>query len=382
MRPFTISVAFGCGLALAGGIGPASAASAKPSVEPAAFGVTSDGQPVEIYTLRNSHGWTAKVLTFGAAIYSLEVPDRQGRLANITANRQSLADYETKGGAFGSVLGRYANRIGGGKLVVDGKTYSLPLNNGPNHIHGGPKGFNKRVWKAQALPRKDAAALKLTYTSVDGEEGYPGTLVCTIVYELNDRNEWKMDYTATTDKPTVVNLSNHAYWNLAGAYAGTVLDHLLTVNADEVLRVDETLIPTGEMAAVAGTPLDFRRPRRVGERIAEITENHFNGGYDHCFVVRHKKPGNLTLCATLKDLKSGRVMEVLTTEPGVQVYSANFPSGSVVGPDHYAYPKHAGLCLETQHFPDSPNKPNFPSTLLKPGQVFRSTTLHRFRIGS
>ena len=380
MRKFTITLGFAGVLLLAGATDAASAASGKPSVESAAFGVTSDGQPVEIYTLRNSHGWTAKVLTFGAAIHSLEVPDRDGRLANITANRPSLADYETKGGAFGSVIGRFANRIAGGNLVIEGRKYSLPLNNGPNHIHGGPKGFHKRVWKAEALPRKDAAALKLTYTSADGEEGYPGTLVCTVVYELNDRNEWKMDYTATTDKPTVVNLSNHAYWNLAGAYSGTVLDHLLTVNAHQVLRVDQTLIPTGEMEPVAGTPLDFRQPRRVGERIGEITDKHFNGGYDHCFVIRRSQPGDLTLCATLKDPKSGRVMEVLTTEPGVQIYSANFPAGSVTGPDNYAYPKHAGLCLETQHFPDSPNKPNFPTTLLKPGQVFRSTTVHRFRI--
>jgi aldose 1-epimerase len=357
-----------------------SAAEATPTVEKAPFGSTSDGQQVEVYTLRNSHGLTAKVLTFGAAIYSLEVPDRDGKMANVNANRPGLADYEAKGGAFGSVIGRYANRIGGASFTIAGVKYSLAANNGPNHIHGGPKGFTKRVWKAEPVISKDAAALKLTYTSADGEEGYPGKLNCTLVYELNDRNEWKMDYTANTDKATVLNFANHSYWNLGGAYSGTALDHLLTVNADQFLKVDEFLIPTGEFVPVANSPLDFRQPRRVGERIGEIKEKHFNGGYDHCFVIKHVKPGDLTLCAKLEDPKSGRTMEVLTTEPGVQVYSANAPSGANVGPGGYAYPKHAAVCLETQHYPDSPNKPAFPTTLLKPGETFRSTTIHRFGV--
>jgi len=361
---------------------PCNAAGAVPSVEKVPFGATGDGQAVEMYTLRNSRGLVAKVLTFGAAIYSLEVPDRNGMFTNVNANRPGLADYEAKGGAFGSVIGRFANRIAGASFTIDDVKYPLAANNGPNHIHGGPKGFTKRVWKAEPLASKDAAALRLTYTSADGEEGYPGTLICTLVYELNDRNEWKMDYTAKTDKTTVLNLSNHSYWNLGGAYSGTALDHLLTVNADKVLRVDETLIPTGEFVPVADSPLDFRQPRRVGERIGEIKERHFNGGYDHCFVINHKKPGDLTLCAKLEDQKSGRTMEVLTTEPGVQVYSANAPSGANVGPSGYAYPKHAAVCLETQHFPDSPNKPSFPTTLLKPGETFRSTTIHRFGIAN
>jgi len=357
-----------------------SAAEARPTVEKAVFGSTSDGQQVEVYTLRNSHGLTAKVLTFGAAIYSLEVPDRDAKMANVNANRPGLADYEAKGGAFGSVIGRYANRIGGASFTIDGVKYSLAANNGPNHIHGGPKGFTKRVWKAEPAITKDAAALNLTYTSADGEEGYPGKLTCTLTYELNDRNEWKMDYTANTDKTTVLNFANHSYWNLGGAYSGTALDHLLTVNADQVLKVDEMLIPTGEFLPVANSPLDFRQPRRVGERIGEIKEKHFNGGYDHCFVIKHAKPGDLTLCAKLEDPKSGRTMEVLTTEPGVQVYSANAPAGANVGPGGYAYPKHAAVCLETQHYPDSPNKPAFPTTLLKPGETFRSTTIHRFGV--
>jgi aldose 1-epimerase len=359
---------------------PCSAAEARPTVEKAPFGSTSDGQQVEVYTLRNSHGLTAKVLTFGAAIYSLEVPDRDAKMANVNANRPGLADYEAKGGAFGSVIGRYANRIGGASFTIDGVKYSLAANNGPNHIHGGPKGFTKRVWKAEPAITKDAAALKLTYTSADGEEGYPGKLTCTLTYELNDRNEWKMDYTANTDKATVLNFANHSYWNLGGAYSGTALDHLLTVNADQVLKVDEMLIPTGEFLPVANSPLDFRQPRRVGERIGEIKEKHFNGGYDHCFVIKQVKPGDLTLCAKLEDPKSGRTMEVLTTEPGVQVYSANAPAGANVGPGGYAYPKHAAVCLETQHYPDSPNKPAFPTTLLKPGETFRSTTIHRFGV--
>jgi aldose 1-epimerase len=222
--------------------------------------------------------------------------------------------------------------------------------------------------------------VKLTYLSRDGEEGYPANLTATVIYELNDQNEWKMDYTAVTDKPTVVNLCNHAYWNLAGAYSGTVLDQLLQVNATRYLAVDEGLIPTGEFKPVAGTPLDFRTPRAIGSRIGEITEKHFNGGYDHCLVVDHRKKGALSFCARQEDPKSGRVMEVWTTAPGVQIFSANFPDRSVSGPGGYEYPKHAGLCLETQAFPDSPNKPQFPTTALYPGQKYRSTTIHKFSV--
>jgi aldose 1-epimerase len=355
-------------------------AAARPSVEKTPFGTTRDGQPAELVTLRNSRGLTAQILTYGAAIHSLEAPDRKGHFDNLSANHQTLADYETKGGAFGSVIGRFANRIGGASFAIDGVKYQLAANNGPNHIHGGPGGFARRVWKAEPLVTKDAAAVKLTYTSADGEEGYPGKLACTLVYELNDRNEFKLDYTATTDKPTVLNLCNHAYWNLAGAYSGTALGLVLTLNADQSLRVDNALIPTGEFAPVNGSALDFRQPRKIGDRIGEITEKHFNGGYDHCFVINHKKPGDLTLCARLEDPVSGRTMEVLTTEPGVQVYTANTPAGSTTGPNGYTYPKHYAVCLETQHFPDSPNKPSFPSTLLKPGEVFHSTTIHRFGV--
>ncbi len=357
---------------------PTSTATAG-TIDKVPFGTTRDGQAVELYTLKNSGGASAKVMTFGAIIYSLEMPDRQGQFTNITANRETLADYEARSGAFGSLIGRYANRIAGGKFKLDGQTISLPVNAGPNHIHGG-KGFDKRVWNAKPITGKDAVALELTYVSKDGEEGYPGTLHCTVVYELNDQNEWKMDYTATTDKPTVVNLCNHAYWNLAGAYSGTVLGQVLQANADRYLSVDQTLIPTGQLLPVANTPLDFRTPHTIGERIGDIREKQFNGGYDHCLVINQWRPGELTRSAKLSDPKSGRTMEVWTTEPGVQIYSANFPNGALTGPGNYPYPKHAGICLETQHYPDSPNHPEFPSTTLRPGQTYRATTVHKFGV--
>jgi aldose 1-epimerase len=368
---------------VAGGAGWAAEPAPAPrslSLEQAPFGTTQEGQPVELYTLRNTSGVTVKVMTYGAIIYSLETPDRDGRLANVTANRESLADYEKRSACFGSLIGRYANRIAQGQFRLDGRQVSLPRNGGAHHIHGGVRGFDKRVWKAEPLRGQEFVALKLTYTSPDGEEGYPGTLNCTVRYELNDGNEWKMDYTARSDKPTPVNFSNHAYWNLAGAQSGTVLDQALTVNADRYLLVDDTLIPTGEMAPVEGTPLDFRAAHGIGERIGQIEGRHFNGGYDHCLVLNHRQAGDLTFCAKLKDRKSGRTMEVFTTEPGVQIYSANFPSGAIEGPDGYAYPKHAGICLETQHFPDSPNKPQFPSTILRPGETYHSSTIHKFGV--
>jgi aldose 1-epimerase len=352
----------------------------KPTIEKAHFGVTRNGQAVEIYTLRNTNGFIAKVMTYGAVIYSLETPDREGRLANVTANRETLADYEERSACFGSLIGRYANRIAHGQFTLDGKQVVLARNGGPNHIHGGVVGFDKRVWKAQPHQEKDSVALELSYTSKDGEEGYPGTLSCTVMYTLNNDNEWRMEYSAETDKPTIVNLCNHAYWNLAGAYSGTILDQVLTLNADKYLLVDETLIPTGEYAPVAGTPLDFRTPHRLGERIASISEKQFGGGYDHCFVVNHRVDGDLAFTAKLEDLKSGRAMEVLTTEPGVQLYTANFAAGSLTGAQGYRYPRHLGVCLETQHFPDSPNKPQFPSTILRPGQIYRARTVLKFSV--
>ncbi len=350
------------------------------SIDKTFFGTTPEGQTVDLYTLKNPLGTTVKVLTYGAVIYSVEVPDKNGHVANITANCASLDDYEHRSPCFGALIGRYANRIAGGRFSLDGQVYNLPLNNGPNHIHGGPKGFDKQVWRAEPVQVHDLVGLKLTYTSVDGENGYPGNLKCTVLYELNNRNEWKMDYTATTDKATPVNISNHAYWNLAGVYSGTVLDQVLTVNADKYLRADAALIPTGEIVPVEDTPLDFRAPHTVGQRMGAIKEPQFGGGYDHCLVVNHKVPGDLVLAARLKDPKSGRTMEVFTTEPGVQIFTANFGPGAFSGPNGYAYPRHLGLCLECQHYPDSPNKPNFPSTILRPGQAYHATTILKFGI--
>lgn len=378
------TLALGLGFALLGSAGcsPLKQGTDSPdaqlSVWSTSFGATRTGEAVELYTLRNRHGVTAKVMTYGAILYSLEVPDKEGKFTNVTLNRETVADYERKSPCFGALLGRYANRIAHGEFTLDGKVVSLPRNGGPNHIHGGVRGFDKRVWHGEPLQGKDFVALKLAYTSQDGEEGYPGKLTCTVRYELNDRNEWKMEYTATTDKPTPVNLSNHAYWNLAGAECGDVLGQVLTVNADKDLAVDDTLIPTGELLLVAGTPLDFNAPHTIGERIGLIQEKQFNGGYDHCLVLHHKKPGDLTLCARLMDPKSGRVMEVFTTQPGVQLYSANFPAGAFEGPGGYSYPSHAGFCLETEHFPDSPNHADFPSTILRPGETYHELTVHHF----
>jgi aldose 1-epimerase len=351
------------------------------SVESASFGRTKGGQEVSIYTLQNENGVRAKVITYGAIIYSLELPDKTGKLVNVTANRETLADYEARNACFGAVVGRFANRIANASFSLDGKKFSITPNAGKHHIHGGSKGFDKVVWTARAIRSPDSVAVQMEYTSVDGEEGYPGTLKCVVLYELNNKNEWKMQYSATSDKATPVNLSNHAYWNLAGAYSGNVLQHELTVNAEQYLLADEALIPTGEFASVEGTPVDFRQSHKIGERIGKITDKQFGGGYDHCMVIKKTKPGELAFAAKLKEPVSGRTMEVWTTEPGVQIFSANFGPGAFEGPGGYAYPRHLGLCLETQHFPDSPNKTNFPSTILRPGQAFNSTTIHKFGLG-
>jgi len=352
----------------------------KLSVEKTSFGTTRDGEAVELYTLKNANGIVAKVITYGAIIESLEVPDKEGHLANVTANCASLTDYEDRSPCFGALIGRYANRIAHGSFSLDGKQVSLPRNAGAHHIHGGARGFNKRVWRAEPLHGSDYVGLRLSYLAKDGEEGYPGNLTCTVVYELNNRNEWRMEYTAQTDKTTVVNLSNHSYWNLAGAQSGTALDHLLTVNADKYLLADADLIPTGDIRSVEGTPVDFRQPHRVGERMAQIKEKQFGGGYDHCLVLNHSRPADLVFCAKVTDPKSGRTMEVSTTQPGVQIFTANFQSGAFSGPNGYKYPRHLGLCLETQHFPDSPNHPQFPSTVLKPGETYKEVTVHKFGV--
>jgi len=356
------------------------AAAGAPTVEKKPFGQTKAGVPVSLYTLDNGTGMRAGILTLGAIIYFVEAPDRDGRLANVTLNRETAAEYEEKSFGFGSLIGRYANRIAKGRFTLDGHEYPLAVNAAPNHIHGGLRGFDKRIWAAEPLQDGESAGVRLTYLSVDGEEGYPGNLRCVVTYRLTRNQQFWMEFTATTDKPTVVNLCNHAYWNLAGAESGDVLGQILTTKADQYLPADASLIPTGEILPVAGTPLDFSTPHTIGERIGDFSEPQFKGGYDHCLVVERTRAGDRVPCARLEDPKSGRFMEVSTTAPGMQLYSGNFPAGAITGPGGYPYPAHPGLAIETQAFPDSPNQPKFPSVVLRPGATYRSVTVLRFGV--
>jgi len=337
------------------------------------FGQTPDGKQVDLYTLVNSNGLTAKITNYGAILVSLEVPDRDGNLADIALGYDNLADYIKRGAFFGATVGRYANRIGGAKFVLDGIEYKLATNNGPNHIHGGKKGFDKVLWRLEDIKAEgDQAVVKLSYVSEDGEEGYPGNLACSVTYTLTSENELKINYEAETDKTTIVNLTNHSYFNLAGQGRGDVLGHVLMLNADKYTVFDGALIPTGEVQSVTGTPLDFTTPKAIGSRIGQVGK-----GYDQNYVL-NSSGDSLALCARVSEPTSGRVMEVHTTEPGVQLYTGNFLDGSLIGKDGKAYKKHYGFCLETQHFPDSPNKPEFPSVVLHPGQKFTSETVFKF----
>jgi len=338
------------------------------------FGALPDGTPVLLYTLINKRGMVAKITDYGAILTELWVPDARGNVTNVVHGFDNLDQYVKGHPFFGAIAGRYANRIANGKFTLDGKEYTLAKNNGPNHLHGGVKGFDKKVWKSRALPATaDSVAVEFTCTSPDGEEGYPGTMKVTVTYTLTNDNELRIDYDATTDKPTVVNLTNHSYFNLAGG--GSILDHLLVINADRYTVPDTTLIPTGEIAPVKGTAFDFREPKPIGRDIAAVMEG--TKGYDHNFVIVGGG-GKLTLGARATDPRSGRVMEVWTTEPGVQLYCGNHLNGSVKGVGGVSYPQHSGFCLETQHFPDSPNKPNFPSCVLRPGEALKSTTAFKF----
>ncbi len=345
------------------------------TVEKQLFGKTRDGADVDLYTIRNRHGLTVKVMTYGATITSVETPDRSGRIENITLTLDSLDDYLRGHPCLGSTIGRFGNRIAKGRFVLDGVDYQLATNNGANHLHGGPRGFDKVVWQASPVQDGNWAGVHFTYQSADGEEGYPGNLLAEVTYSVTDDNELRMDYKATTDQPTLVNLTNHAYWNLAGERHGDVLRQELMINADRYLPVDDTQIPTGELRPVAGTPWDFRQPMAIGARIAET-----GGGYDHCYVLN--KDDNHTTRPTLaargEDPSSGRVMEVYTTEPGVQLYTAN--GLKVELPSGRNYGKHFGFCLETQHYPDSPNRPEFPTTVLRPGERYTQLTVHRFSV--
>jgi aldose 1-epimerase len=338
------------------------------------FGNLPDGTAVDIYTLTNTSGLEARIMTYGATLVSLKLPDRGGALADVNLGFDTLEGYLGTHPYFGVIVGRYANRIAKGRFTLDGVGYTLALNNNGNTLHGGLKGFDKVVWKAEAIQFADSVGLKLTYLSKDMEEGYPGNLAVTVVYALANAGELRIDYEAVTDKKTPVNLTNHAYWNLKGEGNGDILDHVLKLEADRYTAVDSpvTLIPTGEIAAVAGTPLDFTAPHTLGERIARV-----EGGYDHNFVLK-SGGGKLALAARVEALSSGRAMEIWTDQPAIQLYTGNFLDGTVVGKGGQAYRKHSGFCLETQHFPDSPNHPNFPTTILEPGQTYRTTTVHKF----
>jgi aldose 1-epimerase len=340
-----------------------------------AFGKTADGKAVELYTLTNPRA-QVKIMTYGGIIVSLRVPDRDGKLGDVVLGYNNLDGYLKSSPYFGSITGRYANRIAKGKFSLNGRDYTLAKNNDENHLHGGLKGFDKVVWEAKELKVKNGVGVALSYLSKDGEEGYPGNLAVTVAYTLTDDNGLRIDYTATTDKPTVVNLTNHSYFNLAGV--GSILDHQIMINADRFTPVDATLIPTGELRSVKGTPMDFTKPAAIGARINQDDEQLKLGrGYDHNFVL-NGGDGKLKLAARVFEPTSGRVLEVYTTEPGVQFYTGNFLDGSITGKGGQVYQQRYGFCLESQHFPDSPNQPKFPSTVLKPGQKYTSTTIYKF----
>jgi aldose 1-epimerase len=343
------------------------------------WGKTSDG-PVEIFTLTNAHGVEARITSYGATLVSLKAPDRQGHLQNIVLGFDNVESYVANTPHYGGTIGRYANRIAKARFTLDGQTYQLEANNGPNTLHGGKRGFDKRLWRAEILPASAGNGVRFTYVSPAGEEGFPGTLTTHTVYRLDDEDNLEIEYTATATAPTPVNLTNHAYFNLTGDPAVTLLDHVLTLHAERFTPVDETLIPTGELRAVAGTPLDFRTPHRVGDRIdAQDEQLRRGGGYDHNFVL-NKPSGSTALAAVVTDPKSGRSLEVRTTQPGVQFYTGNSMDGKPLASGGSVYARRTALCLETQHFPDSPNQPSFPSTILRPGQTYSEKTIFSLRV--
>jgi aldose 1-epimerase len=335
------------------------------------FGTLPDGSPVELYTLTNKNGLKARLMTYGATLVSLELPDRNGVFADCVLGYDSLDGYVKNSPYFGAIVGRYGNRIAKGKFTLDGKTYSLAVNNGANHLHGGVRGFDKVVWAAAPVQEAGVVGVQFSYLSKDGEEGYPGNLDVTVVYTLTDADELNISYEATTDKPTVVNLTHHSYYNFTGGRRD-VLGHELMLAADRYTPVDEGLIPTGILAPVAGTPMAFTAPTAIGARIAAVA-----GGYDHNYVL-NGGAGAMALAARVYEPESGRIMEISTVEPGIQFYSGNFLDGTIAGKGGRIYGRHWGFCLETQHFPDSPNRPAFPSTVLRPGETYKTTTTHKF----
>ncbi len=341
------------------------------SIEKQDFGKTPDGESVDLYTLTNTNGLKTQIMTYGGIVTTLHVPDRDGNLADIVSGYDTLDEYIKENPYFGALIGRYGNRIGKGKFTLNGVEYTLATNNGPNHLHGGIKGFDKVVWDAEQMETDEGPALKLTYLSKDGEEGYPGNLNCTVIYTLTNNDELKISYEAETDKDTVINLTHHSYFNLGGHDSGDILGHELMLNADNYTPVDDDLIPTGQIKPVKGTPMDFTKPMAVGARIDQV-----KGGYDHNFVL-NSSDSSLALAASVYEPKTGRVMEISTTEPAIQFYSGNFLDGSLKGKGA-VYNKHSAFCLETQHFPDSPNQSDFPSVILKPGEKYTHLTVHKF----
>jgi aldose 1-epimerase len=348
------------------------------AVTQSTFGAMPDGTKIDLFTLTNAHGVEVRVITYGAVIVSIKAPDRRGHFDDIVTGFDTLDGYLTRSRYFGAVVGRYGNRIANGRFTLDGKTYELATNNGKNHLHGGLRGFDKVVWAGSTVERDGNSGVALTYVSRDGEEGYPGTLNATVTYTLTARNELIVDYAATTDRAAPINLTNHSYFNLAGDGHGDILQHVLTIDADRYTPTDDTQIPTGELAPVEGTPFDFRKPTPIGARIdANDEQLRLGHGYDHSFVVRRSGPG-LVHAAGLFEPITGRTLDVWTTEPAVQVYTGNFLDGTVTGKDGRKYPYRAAVCLETTHFPDTPNHPSFPSATLRPGEVFASRTIYAF----
>ena len=358
----------------------AAPAKGKREVRKQSFGKTGDGRPVDLYTLTNSQGMEVRAMTYGGIIVSLRVPDKTGKFDDVVLGHDALDGYLVNPPYFGVIVGRYANRIGNATFTLDGVKYTLAKNDGPNSLHGGVNGFNKQVWEAKTFKDATGVGVAFTYLSKDGEEGYPGNLKVKVSYVLTDENQLVIDYEATTDKATPLNLSQHSYFNLAGEGNGDILGHHLMLNADRFTPVDKTLIPTGEIRPVQGTPLDFTQPTAIGARINDNYEQLVVGrGYDHNFVINRKEDG-LILAARVHEPTSGRVLEVFTTEPAVQFYSGNFLDGTITGKHGHVYKQRNGFCLETQHYPDSPNHPDFPSTILRPGATFHSQTVFKFSV--
>ncbi|MGH7581780.1 MAG: aldose epimerase family protein [Gemmatimonadales bacterium] len=361
------------------GVGNTSVTGAS-SVSQAPFGALPDGDSVSLFTLTNPHGMEVRITNYGGIIVSLKVPDRTGALGDVVLGYDSLAGYVANPEYFGAVVGRYGNRIAKGRFTIDGTTYRLATNNGPNALHGGLKGFDKVVWHAAPFKHDSEVGVVLTHVSPDGDQGYPGTLNATITYTLLPTNALQVDYAATTDKPTPINLTQHSYFNLAGAGNGDILHTVLTINADRYTPVDSTLIPTGQLAPVAGTPFDFRTPTVIGARINDSNQQlKYAGGYDHNFVLDRTGTG-LVVAARAVDSTSGRALTVSTTQPGVQFYTGNFLDGTITGKGGHVYQRRYAFCLETQHFPDSPNHPNFPSAILRPGEKYQTRTVFAFSV--